>query len=362
MLSSHTLAPRTGHYPFSALVGQEQMCLALLLNAVNPAIGGVLIRGEKGTAKSTAARGLAALLPSANHTTLEATLHTQDAAETLALPLAAHTPFVELPLGVSDDRLVGTLDIEAALRRGERRFEPGLLARAHGGILYVDEVNLLPDHIVDLLLDVAASGQNKVEREGISVVHPAQFILVGTMNPEEGELRPQLLDRFGLAVDVTGPSDPAVRREVVRQRIAYEAAPGDFAQRYAETDAALAARIRQARARLAQVELSDGMLDLVTTICAQSGVDGLRADITLYKTAVTLAAWHERRAVNVEDVRMAARLVLPHRRRRQPFEEPGVDEQQLDDLIHQHQPPPPTPSHGAPREPKQEQANETEGD
>ncbi|GIV78617.1 MAG: hypothetical protein KatS3mg050_3011 [Litorilinea sp.] len=327
------------YYPFSALVGQEEMQLALLLNAVNPAIGGVLIRGEKGTAKSTAARALAALLPPASQDGFQIELRSEQGVEILAGPTVANgaAPFVELPLGASDDRVVGTLDIEAALQHGRRRFEPGLLARAHGGVLYVDEVNLLPDHLVDLLLDAAASGVNTVEREGISACHPARFVLIGTMNPEEGELRPQLLDRFGLAVEVAGPTDPAVRAQVVRRRIAYEADPAAFVAQFAAEEEALAQKIVHARALLPQVALSDGLLELITHICAGSGVDGLRADITLYKTAQTLAAWEGRTQVTVDDVRRAARLVLPHRRRRQPFEEPGLDQQELEELIQQHQ-------------------------
>lgn len=326
-------------YPFSAVVGQEMMQLALLLNAINPAIGGVLIRGQKGTAKSTAARALALLLPPVEHSHLNIEMRTSKGAETIPFARsAASSRFIELPVGASDDRVVGTLDIEQALQAGQRRFEPGLLAQAHGGILYVDEVNLLADHIVDVLLDAAASGVNTVEREGISVSHPARFILVGTMNPEEGDLRPQLLDRFGLAVEVTGQPDPPVRAEIVRRRIAYESSPAEFYARFAESENQLRQRIAGARALLSQVSLSEGLLELITHICAGSGVDGLRADITMYKTALTLAAWEERRQVTVEDVRRAAELALLHRRRRQPFEEPGLDQQQLDELIQQFAP------------------------
>ncbi|MBW7884958.1 MAG: ATP-binding protein [Caldilineaceae bacterium] len=330
---------RSINYPFTAIVGQEQMRLALVLNAVNPAIGGVLIRGEKGTAKSTAARALAALLPPQDRTHFHIELETEKGCELLPhTPGPLATSFVELPIGASSDRVTGTLDIEAALRQGQRRFEPGLLARAHGGILYVDEVNLLPDHIVDILLDVAVSGVNIVEREGVSVRHPSRFLLVGTMNPEEGELRPQLLDRFGLAVDVTGPSDPVERAEVVRRRIAYEADAPGFAAQYGEAEAHLAQCIASARQRLAHVTVSDALLGLVTHICAGSGVDGMRADITLYKAARTLAAWEGRNIVDADDVRRAAELVLPHRRRRQPFEEPGIDRQQLDSLMRDYAP------------------------
>jgi magnesium chelatase subunit D len=326
-------------YPFSAVVGQEAMQLALLLNAINPAIGGVLIRGHKGTAKSTAARALAVLLPPLEEADLTIELRTNGRVESLSFsrPPAA-SRFVELPVGATDDRVVGTLDIEHALQAGQRRFEPGLLAQAHGGILYVDEVNLLADHIVDVLLDAAASGVNTVEREGISVSHPARFVLVGTMNPEEGDLRPQLLDRFGLAVEVVGQPEPATRAEIVRRRIAYEADPTEFYARFASQEAHLRQRIAEAQTLLPQVSLSEGLLELITHICAGSGVDGLRADITMYKAALTLAAWEGRRQVTVEDVRRAAELALLHRRRRQPFEEPGLDQRQLDELIQQHQP------------------------
>lgn len=314
------------------------MQLALLLNAINPAVGGVLIRGQKGTAKSTAARALAALLPPPDAAELTIEMRTNGRVESIPFSRPASTlPFVELPVGASDDRVVGTLDIEHALQAGQRRFEPGLLAQAHGGILYVDEVNLLADHIVDVLLDAAASGVNTVEREGISVSHPARFILVGTMNPEEGDLRPQLLDRFGLAVEVSGQPEPLVRAEIVRRRMAYEANPTEFYARFAQPEELLRQRIAEARGLLPQVTLSEGLLELITHICAGSGVHGLRADITMYKTALTLAAWEGRRQVTVEDVRRSAELALYHRRRRQPFEEPGLDQQQLDDLIRQQQ-------------------------
>lgn len=333
-------------YPFSALVGQEAMQLALLLNAVNPAIGGVLIRGQKGTAKSTAARALAALLPPIE--TIEGCPFNCPPQYPAAICPVCHgdsrqrqsasrlTPFVELPVGASDDRVVGTLDIERALQAGQRHFEPGLLAQAHRGILYVDEVNLLADHIVDVLLDAAASGTNTVEREGVSVSHPARFILIGTMNPEEGELRPQLLDRFGLAVEVAGQSEPAVRAEVVRRRIAYEAKPDSFFIDFAEQEHQMSLQIAQAQKLLPNVTLSDGLLDLITQICISSQVDGLRADITMYKTAQTVAAWEGRTQVTVDDIRRSAEFVLLHRRRRQPFEETGVDHQQIDDIIQEH--------------------------
>ncbi len=333
-------------YPFAAIVGQEQLKLALILNAISPAIGGVLIRGEKGTAKSTAARGLAALLPPIRvvegcpfHCDPDAPwpecphCSSQETLRAVEAPV----PFVDLPLGATEDRVLGTLDFERALREGRRAFEPGLLAAAHRGILYIDEVNLLADHLVDVLLDAAAMGVNTVQREGIAFTHPARFILIGTMNPEEGELRPQLLDRFGLMVDVVGPNDPAERAEVVRRRIAFEEDPEGFARAWAEEQAALRQRIVAARQRLPQVTLDEAMLSLITHLCSRFQVDGMRADIVMYKTARAIAAWEGRTKVTVDDVQQAATLVLPHRRRRQPFEDPGLDPNQLADAIEEWQ-------------------------
>ena len=329
-------------FPFAAIVGQEDLKLALLLNAVNPAIGGVLIRGEKGTAKSTAARGLAALLPPIRvvagcpfNCDPDAPWPECPHCSTLdERPVAeAPVPFVDLPLGATEDRVLGTLDFERALREGRRAFEPGLLAAAHRGVLYVDEVNLLADHLVDVLLDAAAMGVNTVQREGVAVTHPARFILIGTMNPEEGDLRPQLLDRFGLMVEVKGPQDPQLRAEVVRRRIAFEQDPAAFAARWAEEQAALRARVVEARRRLPRVALDEAMLALVTLLCSRFQVDGLRADITLHKAARTLAAWEGRDRVTADDVQRAALLVLPHRRRRQPFEEPGLDPNQVEETV-----------------------------
>ncbi|HZG93597.1 MAG TPA: putative cobaltochelatase [Mycobacteriales bacterium] len=329
-------------YPFSAVVGLDDLRLALLLNGVSPAVGGVLVRGEKGTAKSTIVRGLAALLPDVHvveacpyscepgdpDPQCPAGPHADDAAE-------AQRParLVELPVGASEDRLVGSLDLERALTEGVRAFEPGLLAAAHRGVLYVDEVNLLHDHLVDLLLDAAALGTNYVEREGVSVRHASRFILVGTMNPEEGELRPQLLDRFGLTVEVTATRDPAERADVVRRRLAYEADPDSFAKQWYDDDVELALRIEAARDQLPRVRLSDTALAQVTAVCASFDVDGLRADIVTAKTAMALAAWEGRADVTTDDVRRAALLALPHRRRRTPFEQPGLDEQQLDEAL-----------------------------
>ncbi|HMA46481.1 MAG TPA: ATP-binding protein, partial [Frankiaceae bacterium] len=332
----------TVRYPFSAVVGLDDLKLALLLNAVSPAIGGVLVRGEKGTAKSTGVRALAALLPDVRVVAGCRFSCDPDAADP-ACPDGPHEPdaagvaraarLVELPVGASEDRVVGSLDLERALTEGVKAFEPGLLAAAHRGVLHVDEVNLLPDHLVDLLLDAAAMGTSYVEREGVSVRHAARFLLVGTMNPEEGELRPQLLDRFGLAVDVRASRDPAERADVVRRRLAFDADPALFAAGYAAADHALAARIATARERLPHVGLPDAALRQVTAVCAAFDVDGLRADLVTARTAVALAAWHGRGAVTGADVRTAARLSLPHRRRRDPSDGPGLDGSRLDEAL-----------------------------
>lgn len=300
-------------YPFSALVGQDQLRLALILCAVRPDIGGVLIRGEKGTAKSTAVRGLAEVLAAVD----------------------AGARLVELPIGATEDRVVGSIDLQKVLRDGEHAFSPGLLARAHGGVLYVDEVNLLHDHLVDVLLDAAALGRVHIERDGVSHSHEARFMLVGTMNPEEGELRPQLLDRFGLTVDVYASRDVDVRVDVIRRRMSYEADPAGFAEQYAVDDAELAGRIAKARAAVASVSLPDNELRRIAALCAAFDVDGMRADLVVARTAVAHAAWRGAAAVDAEDVRVAAELALPHRRRRDPFDDPGLDPQQLDDAMAQ---------------------------
>jgi magnesium chelatase subunit D len=328
-------------YPFSAVVGLDDLRLALVVNAVSPAVGGVLVRGEKGTAKSTVVRALAALLPAVavvpgcrfSCDPAAADPDCPDGPHPTADATAREARLVELPVGASEDRLVGSLDLERALTEGVRAYEPGLLAQAHRGVLYVDEVNLLHDHLVDLLLDAAALGTSYVEREGVSVRHAARFLLVGTMNPEEGELRPQLLDRFGLTVEVRATRDPEERADVVRRRLAYEADPTAFAAQWQQDDVELAVRIADARARLPKVVLGDHALREVTTVCAAFDVDGLRADLVTAKAAVALAAWAGRDEVTTEDVRTAARLALPHRRRRTPFEAPGLDEQQLDDAL-----------------------------
>ena len=344
-------------YPFSAIVGQDDLKLALLVNAVSPEVGGVLVRGEKGTAKSTAVRALAKLLPQievvsgcpyscdprAPNPECPAEPHRADApTETRPVRL------VELPVGASTDRLAGTLDIEKALSEGRKAFEPGLLAAAHRGILYVDEVNLLSDHLVDLLLDVAAMGVNHVEREGVSVRHPSRFILVGTMNPEEGELRPQLLDRFGVTVEVAGSQDPADRVEVVRRRLRYEVSPEEFSEEWSNEDAELAATVESARRRLPGVDLDEDTLFGISTLCADLGVDGLRGDLVTARTARALAAWDARDKVVLEDVKRAALLALAHRRRRGPFEQPGIDPEEIEDALSEDRPDPPDGPSGVP--------------
>ncbi len=280
-------------YPFSAIVGQERMKTALLLNLINPRLGGVLIQGEKGTAKSTAVRAAAQLMPGVD--------------------------VVNLPVSATEDRVVGTLDIQHALAAGEKRFEPGLLARADGHILYVDEINLLDDHIVDVLLDAAASGVNTVEREGISHSHPSRFILVGTMNPEEGDLRPQLLDRFGLFVEVGGETEVDLRMEVIRRRLAFEADPASFMAAYAEEQEGLTAQLGAARERLASLDYSDRILELAAQISIAMQVDGHRSDITLVKTAAALAAYRGAPVIQEVHLHEAAGMVLPHRMKRTPF-------------------------------------------
>ncbi|MFE0582462.1 putative cobaltochelatase [Streptomyces sp. NPDC058874] len=330
-------------YPFTAVVGQTDLRLALLLNAVSPAVGGVLVRGEKGTAKSTAVRALSALLPAVD-VVPGCRFSCAPVAPDPDCPDGPHgtgpggarpARMVELPVGASEDRLVGALDIERALAEGVKAFEPGLLADAHRGILYVDEVNLLHDHLIDLLLDAAAMGASYVEREGVSVRHAARFLLVGTMNPEEGELRPQLLDRFGLTVEVAASREPAQRVEVVRRRLAYEDDPAGFAARWSGDEEQVRARVTAARALLPQVRLGDNALLQIAATCAGFEVDGMRADIVMARTATALAAWAGRTAVLKEDVRQAALLALPHRRRRNPFDAPGLDEDRLDEILDQ---------------------------
>ncbi len=335
-------------YPFTAVVGLPDLRLALVLSSISPAVGGVLVRGEKGTAKSTMVRALAGLLPGVD--VVDGCRFSCDpAAPDPLCPDGPHdganshrrpAKLVELPVGAAEDRVIGSLHLERALAEGVTDFQPGLLAAAHRGLLYVDEVNLLHDHLVDTLLDAAAMGRATVEREGVSVSHAARFVLIGTMNPEEGELRPQLLDRFGLTVEVASSRDPEQRVEVVRRRLAYEADPDAFAAQYAGEDAQLAADIEAAQRLLPAVKLPDEALRRIAEICASFEVDGMRADIVTARTAVAHAAWAGRDEVTTEDVRVAARLALPHRRRRNPFDAPGISEEQLEQALQDAEPDP----------------------
>lgn len=348
-------------YPFSALVGQDEMKLALLLNAVSPQVAGVLVRGEKGTAKSTAVRALQALLPPI--TVVEDCIFgcdptdikhmCQSCAQRLehgeTLPQQQRLArLVQLPLGATEDRVLGTLDLERAIKDGVRQFEPGLLAAAHRGILYIDEVNLLPDHLVDALLDAATTGVNVVEREGISFAHPAQFVLIGTMNPEEGDLRPQLLDRFGLSIEVQGLKDPSLRTQVVRRRIAFETDPLTFREEWQGAEADLCQQIETARRLLPEVVISDHIMGLIASICTQLDVEGLRADITIYKAAAALAALERRRMVTEQDVQQVATMALSHRRRRQPFDQPGLNREEIEQLINEYHKQEPDSDHDPP--------------
>ncbi|MFI6680348.1 putative cobaltochelatase [Kribbella sp. NPDC050470] len=341
------MRPAVQSFPFTAVVGMEELQLALVLSAVSPAIGGVLIRGEKGTAKSTAVRALTEILPPVDVVPGCRFSCDPDHPEPTCPDGPHHDErgvrgarLVELPVGATEDRVLGSLHLERALAEGVTAYEPGLLAAAHRGLLYVDEVNLLHDHLVDVLLDAAAMGRATVERDGVSVTHSARFVLVGTMNPEEGELRPQLLDRFGLTVDVVASRDPAVRVEVMRARLAYEADPATFIAKYDGAQRELAERIVKARALLPEVILTDSALRQIAEICASFDVDGMRADLVTARTAVAHAAWSGRTVVEVDDVRAAARLALPHRKRRNPFDAPGLDEEQLEEAINNSTPPP----------------------
>jgi magnesium chelatase subunit D len=337
-------------YPFPAVVGGDpdapggldDMALALVLSVIDPGIGGVLVRGEKGTAKSTLVRALTEILPpidviagdrfstdpaQSNPTSPDGTFGPDAPVETRPVRL------VELPVGATEDRVAGSIDLKQALGEGAVHFEPGLLANAHRGILYVDEVNLLHDHLVDLLLDAAAMGMVTVERDGISVTHAARFVLVGTMNPEEGELRPQLLDRFGLTVEVAAPRDPAQRAEVVRRRLRFDADPQAFHAQYANAKERLRNRIQHAQLILNRIQLTDAALLTIAEVCSAAGVDGMRADIVMARAAAAHAAWHDREHPNIEDLRAAAKLALPHRRRRNPFDAPGLKQEELDELL-----------------------------
>ncbi|MFE0028513.1 putative cobaltochelatase [Amycolatopsis sp. NPDC059021] len=341
-------------YPFTAVVGMPDLRLALVLSSISPAVGGVLVRGEKGTAKSTMVRALAGLLPSVD--VVDGCRFSCDpVSPDPACPDGPHdgaaghrrpARLVELPVGAAEDRVIGSLNLERALSEGITDYQPGLLAAAHRGLLYVDEVNLLHDHLVDALLDAAAMGRATVEREGVSVSHAARFVLIGTMNPEEGELRPQLLDRFGLTVEVASSRDPEQRVQVVRRRLAYEADPDAFAAEYAVSDAQLAADIEAAQRLLPSVKLTDEALRQIAEVCASFEVDGMRADIVTARTAVAHAAWAGRDEVSTEDIRVAARLALPHRRRRNPFDAPGISEEQLEHALQDAQPDEPGPPEG----------------
>jgi len=317
--------PMTENFPFSAILGQEAMQTALLLCAVDPAIGGVLVRGQKGTAKSTAARALASLLPAVTVVAgcpfhcdperpdqMHDECHAQHASASLSREMIA-TPFVDLPLSTTEDRLIGTLHLEETLKSGKRQFQPGLFAAAHRGILYVDEVNLLPDHLVDLLLDTAASGQNLVEREGLKYSHASRFILIGTMNPEEGELRPQFLDRFGLCVTIAGVDDISARRDIVLRRLAFDQDPAGFISGFTESDETLRQQVMQARQRLKDVLIPTATIDRAVAIATAAKVQGHRAELALVRSARALVALLERDSVTIPDLHEVAGFALAHR-------------------------------------------------
>jgi len=319
-------------YPFSAIVGQEEMKLAIMIAAIDPSIGGVLAFGERGTGKSTAVRALAALLPPieavagcpyqcdpAKPCGLSEACAQEAEGEIRTIPV----PVVDLPLGATEDRIVGALDLERALTRGEKAFEPGLLARANRGFLYIDEANLLEDHLVDLLLDVAATGQNIVEREGLSIRHPARFVLVGSGNPEEGELRPQLLDRFGLFVEVTAPRELAERVQVIRRRDDFERDPAAFIEAWQPEEDRLRDAIASARANLHNVDVPDEIVARAAELCVSLGTDGLRGELTLIRAARALAALEKETVASMEHLRRVAPAALRHRLRRDPLDEAG---------------------------------------
>ncbi len=336
-------------YPFTAIVGQERMRRALILNAVDTRIGGVLIRGERGTAKSTAARALAALLPQVKvvddcrfgcdpdkPATWCTECRERFAASRHELPFHARTtPFVNLPVSATEDRVVGTLDIEQAIQKGERHFEPGVLANANRGLLYIDEVNLLDDHVVDVLLDSAAMGVNVVEREGISFTHPARFILVGTMNPEEGELRPQLLDRFALSVDIVGIRDARERVTIMERNLAFETDPEEFRRQWMPKEAEVSRQIEHARVLVDQVTYTSRDLLSIAALTASLNVDGHRADLVILKAARAQAAYEGRTQINDHDIALAAELALPHRIKRTPFQQAEITSDQLQERIEQ---------------------------
>lgn len=337
-------------YPFSAIVGQDRMRRSLILNAVDPRIGGVLIRGERGTAKSTAARALAALLPNVKvvsdcrfgcdpfNPDSWCTECQERAAKGEKLPVASKpTPFVNLPVSATEDRVVGTLDIEKAIQKGERHFEAGVLAAANRGLLYIDEVNLLDDHVVDILLDSAAMGVNIVEREGISFSHPARFILVGTMNPEEGDLRPQLLDRFALSVDIYGIHDARQRVEIMKRNLAFEANPEKFREDWLPMEKEISQQIERARLLVNHVAYSNRNLITIASLTASLEIDGHRADLVILKAARAQAAFDGRESINDLDIALAAELALPHRLKHSPFENKQMNMEELAERIEQLQ-------------------------
>ena len=332
-------------YPFTAIVGQEKMKEALILNIINPSLGGILIRGEKGTAKSILVRALANLLAEREENSCE--FHCEPDKIDDYCPqcnekylkgekIEKHKStmkVINLPISATEDRVVGTLDIEYAIKTGEKKFEKGILAQSNRNILYVDEINLLDDHIVDVLLDSAAMGVNTIEREGISYSHPAKFVLVGTMNPEEGDLRPQLLDRFGLVVDVIGERETSKRVEVIKRRLDFEAEPEKFIKKYLVEEEELKNRIENSKKRLNNIKCSDEIYELAAKISIALNVDGHRADIAVVKTAITIAAFENREEVIKEDILRAAVLALPHRMRKTPFEDGILDEEQIEKLV-----------------------------
>ena len=332
-------------YPFTAIVGQEKMKEALILNIINPSLGGVLIRGEKGTAKSTLVRALANLLAEREENSCE--FHCEpDKIDNYCSQCSekylkgekiekhkSTMKVINLPISATEDRVVGTLDIEYAIKTGEKKFEKGILAQSNRNILYVDEINLLDDHIVDVLLDSAAMGVNIIEREGISYSHPAKFVLVGTMNPEEGDLRPQLLDRFGLVVDVIGERETSKRVEVIKRRLDFEAEPEKFIKKYLAEEEELKNRIENSKKILENIKCSDEIYELAAKISIAINVDGHRADIAVVKTAITIAAFENREEVIKEDMLRAAVLALPHRMRKTPFEDGILDKDQIEKLV-----------------------------
>jgi Mg-chelatase subunit ChlI len=342
------MAKRPAVYPFTAIVGQDKMKLALILNAVDMRIGGVLIRGERGTGKSTAARALAALLPEIEvfvespfnddpnrpDTWSDVIRDRSEKGETLQIA-QRRVPFIDLPVSATEDRVVGTLDIEKAIQKGERHFDPGVLANANRGILYIDEVNLLDDHVVDLLLDSAAMGVNVVEREGISFSHPARFILVGTMNPEEGDLRPQLLDRFALSVEIKGIADAPERMEIIERHIAYEDDAEGFRSAWSGEEKALADRIAAAREIVEQVEYARRDLYTIASLTSSLKIDGHRADMVVLKTARAHAAYEGRRKITQRDILLAMELAIPHRLKRGPFADAQMNMAQLEQKMEQ---------------------------